>query len=63
MRFDNAFLTKNGAVGMQFIDGKQTLTVYPDNNGNLIFSEEATDAQKASLTTQYARRKGWYKKK
>ena len=62
MKFDNAFLTKAGKVGMQFFHKGKLLSVYADKNGILHFSEDATDEEKASLTVQYARRKTWYKK-
>ncbi len=63
MRFDNAFLTVNGDVGMQFVDKGQVLSVYPDKQGTLQMTEEATTEQKTYLAVQYARRKNWYKKK
>lgn len=62
MRFDNAFQTVNGDVGMQFVDKGITLTVYKDKKGNLITSEHATSDQSAALILQYNRRRNWYKK-
>ncbi len=62
MRFDNAFLTKNGKVGMQFEENKAIITIYPDAKGNLVCSEHCTAEQKAKLVTQYMRRRSWYKK-
>lgn len=53
MRFNNAFLTKAGKVGMQFEDGKQTLTVYEDKHGNILFSEEANKKQQDILRAKY----------
>ena len=38
MRFDNAFLTATNTVGMQFVDGKSTYTVYRDKKGEAICS-------------------------
>ncbi len=56
MKFDNAFLTKSGNVGMQFVDKAVTYTVYTDNKGKLTTSEHASDKQKAVLAAIYKKR-------
>lgn len=61
MRFDNAFLTCENKVGMQFFHKGTILTIYPDHKDQLITSE-CTEEEKKTLTFLYNRRKGWYKK-
>ncbi len=62
LKFDNAFLQKNGNVGMQFIDaGRIVHSVWKDERG-IHTSEHSTPAQSAYLVAQYHRRQGWYKK-
>lgn len=63
MKFNNAFLTKAGNVGMQFnTNPHRLLTVYQDQKGSIVFSEDATEKEKAELAIQFIRRKKWYKK-
>lgn len=61
MRFNNAFLTSTGNVGMQFdITKDRILTVYKDHNNVLCYSEEATPEERILLRDQYVRREFWY---
>lgn len=61
MRFDNAFLTSKGNVGMQFVGFKnRTLTVYRDHKGELVYSEDANEKEQQILRDQYIRREKWY---
>ena len=63
LKFDNAFLTKSGNVGMQFKNKEgKILSVYKDQKGTLQVSEEANEQEKSVLVAQYFRRQGWYKK-
>ena len=65
MKFDNAFVTKQGFVGMQFFNSKgKLLSVYEEstrNNGIIIrTSDEASEADKAQLEVEYQKRKKFY---
>lgn len=60
MRFDNAFLTKNKHVGMQFTNHGQTFTVYRDKKGELHLSEHATVTEKAIIASMYHKRLNQY---
>ncbi|HET8689255.1 MAG TPA: hypothetical protein VFM18_21800 [Methanosarcina sp.] len=62
MRFDNAFLTKDKNVGMQFIEKDEVFTVYKDKKGVIHISEHATDEQKAIILNQYKLREHRYLK-
>ena len=54
MKFDNAFLTKNGGLGMQFTKGKNiTLSVYPDKQGKLHVTDEANKEEKVEALKKY----------
>jgi hypothetical protein len=54
MRFDNAFLTVNGTVGMQYKNKNGIIiTAYPDKKGNLQVSEGLDDATKSKLIQNY----------
>lgn len=58
MKFDNAFLTKNGDVGMQFVNKKRdVLSIYPDANGNVHISEHFSHQEKQSALTYYVANK------
>jgi hypothetical protein len=56
MKFDNAFLTKAGNVGMQFVQKDVTYTAYTDNKGKLVLSEHASEQQKAAMSAIYRKR-------
>ena len=53
MKFDNAFLTEAGNVGLQFKDKGEIFTVYKDKKGSLVCSEHASEFQKGLLITKY----------
>lgn len=53
MKFDNAFLTASGNVGLQFKDKGETLSIYKDKKGVLVCSEHATVQQKGILVIKY----------
>jgi len=59
MKFDNAFQTNKGKVGIQFVVGKQTYTVYEDHKGDIVTSD-CTDDVKQELIARYNKRKAWY---
>lgn len=63
MKFDNAFLTKSGNIGLQFKDKGEIFTVYKDGKGKLIVSEHATTQQKGILTVKYEQMAHRYEKK
>jgi|694.fasta_scaffold01034_40 hypothetical protein len=63
MKFDNAFLTKSGNIGLQFKDKGEILTVYKDGKGKLIVSEHATIQQKGILVVKYGQMAHRYEKK
>ena len=56
MKFDNAFLTKEKHIGMQFTDHGATFTVWRDRKGMLHLSEHASVTQKAIMASMYHKR-------
>jgi hypothetical protein len=66
MRFDNAFKTSRGNVGMQFTEYNKatkqvvTFTVYRDEKGVLQCTEEASAEQKIKMLAEFNRREKWY---
>ena len=63
LKFDNAFLTKSGNVGMQFKNKEgKVLSIYKDHKGDVQVSEDIDWKEGAFLVAQYFRRQGWYKK-
>lgn len=60
MKFDNAFLTKDRNIGMQFTDHGATFTAYKDKKGVLHLSEHATVTQKAAMAALYWKRHNQY---
>ena len=59
MKFDNAFKTKTGTVGIQFYVKGEILTVYENEKGEIVTSP-CTDDVKVKLVELYNRRKNWY---
>lgn len=71
-KFNNAFLTSNGGVAIQFFDHNRKAedgqhgisTIYPDKEGKLHLDSNIKLEGKdlLHLHKQYNLRKGWYKK-
>lgn len=53
MRFDNAFLCKNGVVGMQFTKNKDVLISVFHDGQSLKVSEQATPAEQEEALRKY----------
>ena len=71
-KFDNAFLTKNKHVGIQFIDhsisdrhgAKRVATIYPDHKGQLKADCSVVPlrtGEYVSLVEQYNKREKYYR--
>ena len=60
MHFDNAFKTKAGKIGMQFVDKKSYITVYRDKKDNITVSDAATAEQKEQATAAYLKREKFF---
>lgn len=54
MKFDNAFLTVNGKVGLQYKNNGIIISVWPDKAGNLNVSENCPATQEQKLRDMYA---------
>jgi len=63
MRFDSGFLTKAGNVGMQVVDGHDVFSVYRNQYGQVITSEQASKEQKKKMIDIYLRKEPLYKPK
>ncbi len=72
-KFDNAFLTKNKQVGMQFLDRSikdvhgepRKATLYPDHKGQLKLDVSVLDTAQEEyvyLVEQYNKKNHWYYK-
>lgn len=59
MRFDNAFLTATNTVGMQFVDGKSTYSVYRNKKGEVVCSP-CEESKQEKLIELFCKLEGRY---
>lgn len=62
MKFDNAFLTINGQVGMQFRNKGELVSIYRDAEDKIHTSEGLSEEDVAKLSSRYVHLEKFYKR-